>query len=141
MKTFVFDDGAKYAAEDLIDGVLINPELPEDFHNTPNDERSELENKLWWDVSFIVVDEFQPPDNSYAEYTERLGSQSESEDEFNARIAKTKKNWDDSFPDGKRYTVYCLDGGAWDRPTWWGGFPGLDQAIECAKKGPVFMNV
>jgi len=32
--------------------------------------------------------------------------------------------------------VLCLDGGAWDRPTTWGVFDSLDDAVNCAKSGP-----
>lgn len=40
------------------------------------------------------------------------------------------------FPSGCRYDVRCLDGGAWDRPTCWGMFGKLTEAIACAKAGP-----
>jgi len=34
------------------------------------------------------------------------------------------------------FSVECLDGGAWDRPTWWGSFKTIEEAVECAKLGP-----
>lgn len=37
---------------------------------------------------------------------------------------------------GRRFEVRCLDGGAWDRTTWYGSFDTLDEAITCAKAGP-----
>lgn len=37
-----------------------------------------------------------------------------------------------SFPDGIRYTVQCLNGGAWDRPTFLGIFSNLEDAVKCA---------
>jgi hypothetical protein len=36
-----------------IDGIKINPELPEDFDITPNDERSPEEIDEWWGVPFV----------------------------------------------------------------------------------------
>ena len=32
--------------------------------------------------------------------------------------------------DGTSCTLYCLNGGAWDRPTWCGSFPTLAIALE-----------
>lgn len=34
-------------------------------------------------------------------------------------------------PSGTRYIVHCLDGGAWDRPTDWGSFASLNDALVC----------
>jgi len=35
------------------DDIQIDPELPEEFDMTPNDERSEAEIEEWWDVPFV----------------------------------------------------------------------------------------
>lgn len=40
LKPFLID-GHHFEAEDLAQGYLVNPLLPESFDNTPNDERSE----------------------------------------------------------------------------------------------------
>ena len=40
--------------------------------------------------------------------------------------------------EGKFYHVRCLDGGAWDRATLWGGFFTLAAAVECCKTGPAW---
>jgi len=41
------------------------------------------------------------------------------------------------FPGGNRYDVYCLeDGGTSDRPSVWGMFGTLEEAVERAKEGP-----
>jgi len=34
----------------------------------------------------------------------------------------------------RRFVVRCLDGGAWDRSTWWGEFPTVQAAVALAKK-------
>ena len=36
----------------------------------------------------------------------------------------------ESESSGTSYTLYCLNGGAWDRPTWCGTFPTLAVALE-----------
>jgi len=46
--------------------------------------------------------------------------------------------WLEAWPSGNRFDTYCLDGGAWDRPTAWGKFGTLEEAIQCAKDGPVW---
>ena len=34
------------------------------------------------------------------------------------------------------YWVECLDGGCWDRPTWWGEATTLEAAAEICRNGP-----
>lgn len=38
--------------------------------------------------------------------------------------------------DKTRYWVECLDGGCWDRPTWWGEADTLEAAVEICRTGP-----
>lgn len=38
----------------------------------------------------------------------------------------------EAWPGGVRYDVYCLDGGAWDRPTARGWFGTLEEALRFA---------
>jgi hypothetical protein len=38
----------------------------------------------------------------------------------------------EAWPEGVRFAVYCLDGGAWDRPTARGWFGTLEEALRCA---------
>lgn len=63
---------------------------------------------VWWDVPFIETATGDDP----------------------AWVAHWKGN--------TRYDVRCLDGGAWDRPTCWGMFATLAEAVQCAKSGPVW---
>jgi hypothetical protein len=35
---------------------------------------------------------------------------------------------------GEWYSVWCLDGGCWDRPTWWGESKTLSGAADIARK-------
>ncbi|NOM01208.1 hypothetical protein G9Q13_28680, partial [Klebsiella pneumoniae] len=45
-----------FVASNCIQGVLINPALPEMFDQTPNAERSREEKARWWDRPYIVSD-------------------------------------------------------------------------------------
>jgi hypothetical protein len=88
MKSFKIDgDNTEYQAHDWINGIFIDPLLPDNFWTEPLEERSEEDMRLWQDLPFIVSD------NGF-------------------------------------YKVYCLDGGAWDRPSLKGGFDTQEQAIN-----------
>ena len=97
-------------AEQIIDGIPVNPVLPKHFFNTDNAKRP---NSPWWNVPFVKV--YPCP---WASDSEHLAG------------------WLEAWPSGTRYDVYCLDGGAWDRPTSWGKFATLEEAIQCAQEGP-----
>lgn len=98
----------KRGAAKTIAGVRVNPRLPRNFGCTPNDSRPESHQK-WWGRPYIET--FTDDDNP---------------------------KWREYWPSGVRYDVRCLDGGAWDRPTCWGGFATLEEALECAGTGPVW---
>jgi len=49
-----------------------------------------------------------------------------------------KSEANDAWPSGTIYKVHCLDGGARRRPTTWGWFNTLDEAVECVEEGPVW---
>lgn len=68
----------------------VDPHLPPDFYNTPNEDRSAQELADWWMRPYLVSME------------------------------------------GRGYDVRCLDGGAWDRPTFWGDADTLDTARALA---------
>lgn len=117
-------------AEDFVDGVLVNPKLPKNFDNTPNDSRPSHHQKFWG-LPFVQTMSTDDWDRHYADRTDEWADAGRSE-----WAKKGRKNWLKVFPDGKRYEVRCLDGGAWDRCTWWGHFTNLDEAIDCAYAGP-----
>jgi hypothetical protein len=145
MNTYNFDD-VSVDAEDLVDGILINPALPEDFDNTPNDERSHKETAFWWNRPFILTDTLDL--KSYDDYIARARENADPElgfiwverEEWNADQMLHKRNWLHHFPSGTRYMVRCLDGGAWDRSTNWGVFPTLDLALNCVRGGPAYIQ-
>ena len=92
LKTFKFEvDGTEYQARDYIDGVLIDPVLPDNFWTEPLETRSPEHLKHWKNQPFIIGG--------------------------------------DAY-----YKAYCLDGGAWDRPSLLCGFNSLDKTIEFLKE-------
>lgn len=119
------------------DGVPVDPKLPEDFDDTPNDERPDS-HQVWWYRPFIVTDRWES--ETWEQYRDRLagyGSEPDYTPEAWAQMqAEQEQGWYQSFPSGVRYDVRCLDGGAWDRSTWWGSFGTLEEAVACAKSGP-----
>jgi hypothetical protein len=119
--------------------MLINPKLPDHFFYKPNDERSKKELKTFWQVPFILTDEFWS--EPWTEYQERTKGPKnkftiETETEFNEWTQKKKESWFKEFPSGLAFNVFCLDGGAWDRPTEWGSFATLEEAKQCCWTGP-----
>lgn len=119
-----------------LDGIYINPELPEDFDITPHDERDE-DMDWWWHKPYIIIEEFES--ESWEEHYYRLKSYNWSDekigtkDNFEKEQEKSKKNWYKKWATGFRYSVRCLDGGAWDRSTNYGSFATFEEAIEVAK--------
>jgi hypothetical protein len=99
-------------AERSIDGIPVNPVLPKQFYGTDNQKRR---NSPWWFVLYVRI--YPCPYEEGSEY-----------------LAK----WLEAWPSGNRFDTYCLDGGAWDRPTTWGKFGTLEEAIACAKIGPTW---
>jgi hypothetical protein len=111
MKTFIFEvDNTQYQAENYVNGIFINPVLPDNFWTEPMENRTPEHMKHWENMPFIVTDNYQSVNND-----------------------AYKHQWFKAFPTGTAYRVYCLDGGAWDRPTNWGEFGTLDQALDFIK--------
>lgn len=73
------------------DDIPLDPVLPRDFDDTPNEERSKRQLDKFWLMPFV---------------------QSRDDGTFEAR---------------------CLDGGCWDRPTWYGIADSLDGARALAR--------
>lgn len=103
MNTFEID-GYKFFAENCIDGILINPKLPEDFYIRDISDREPLELSVWMNRAYILAEKHE------------------------------------AFASGIRYSVWCLDGGAWDRPTSFGHYHDLDSAFTKAKNPVLFQK-
>jgi hypothetical protein len=115
----------------MIDGIPVNPVLPKNFSSTDNEKRPASHQK-WWDRPYIQTTSVEELDADYANRTDDYAEK--------AREAwiEGRKSWMEAWPSGTRYDVRCLDGGAWDRPTCWGMFPTIEQAVECTKTGPAW---
>lgn len=101
--------------------IPVNPKLRDYFDATPNELREDLEVSDWWDRPFIEA------------YTwERMKPHNATPEEIEQR----HRAWLESWPSGTRYDVRCLDGGAWDRSTWWGSAGSLEEAAAIANQGP-----
>src|SRR5262245_42327087 len=115
MPEYKDQDGTTFVARERISGVFVDPELPDKFGDTPNEARPPSHTK-WWDRPYIET--FTWEKMAWPTATEQ-----------------DRATWFQSWPSGTRYDVCCLDGGAWDRPTSWGSFATLEEAIACAS-GP-----
>jgi hypothetical protein len=79
----------------VVDGIPVDPELPDGFWNTPSEKRP-CDHLEWWGRPFVV----------------------------------TVANADQE--EVVRYGTYCLNDAAQDRPSFWGKFGSLKEAIGCA---------
>lgn len=134
LSTFTLD-GREYHANACIDGVLINPLLPEYFDATPNEERSDDEIALWWDRPFIQVENWLSLSVNLRGHHQRLRRAGIEYaiplEEMDAFVETQRAIWFEAWPEGERFDVRCLDGGAWDRSTNWGQFATLKEALKC----------
>ncbi|POD71178.1 hypothetical protein BKM17_23070 [Pseudomonas syringae group genomosp. 3] len=118
-------------------GYPLNPFLREDFSRTSNDHREPLEIEDWWDRPYLESCTWQESEahlRKFQQSRENVPSPEQAE----AEVEKHKASFFSSNPTGIEYTVNCLDGGAWDRPSIWGVFPTLDEAISCCERGPAW---
>ncbi len=105
MPTYVAPDRSTFEAADLVDGIPIDPVLPPNFDDTPNERRPKSHQK-WWRQPYVVTS---------LGTSERRGS----------------------TPDAGGVSVRCLDGGGWDRSTWWADFDTIAEAVAYAKARPM----
>jgi len=131
MPKYRYSDGTCYAAKNQVDGVLIDPNLPRNFDNTPNEQRPDSQEK-WWCFPFIVTEIVEELDALYANRTDEYAAAGRRHWE------EARPGWMTAWPSGTRYETRCLDGGAWDRSTGWGMFATVEEAVACAKTGPAW---
>ena len=110
-------------AEDVVQGVPINPKLPEGFDSTPNDDRPDAHRKFWG-VPYIVTESVERQDAYFEGRTDQWADEGRT-----WWKEKGRPGWMEAWPSGVRYEVRCLDGGAWDRSTGWGMFASLEAAL------------
>lgn len=115
--------GFRFTAEQVVDGIPVNPHLPKDFDNTPNTERSD---SLWWFKPFIQTESWEEIEAWTRARTDEYAAGQI------AKLPESRAQWFAAWPSGVRYNTRCLDGGAWDRSTSWGMFGTLQEASDCA---------
>lgn len=121
----------------IIDNIMINPKLRINFDSTSNEKRNDKEVEKFWGKPYILVEELEL--ESWEEHYYRLknlGWNDEkigNKEEWNKYLKESKDLWNSEFVSGFRYTVRCLDGGAWDRSSWKGTFSDFDEALNFAK--------
>lgn len=126
-------DEHTFEAENCVDGILINPKLPKNFDDTDNSTRPDSHFK-WWYRPFIVTGSVEDLDKFYSErddeYTQEQPEQwAKTQEKW---TNEGRKKWLEFYPTGIRYTVRCLDGGAWDRSTNHGFYGDFDTAMAQA---------
>ena len=124
--------------KNVVDGISIDPELPEAFNMTDHALRDPIEIEDWWEAPYIITESWEDRCESYDEHVMRsenntLFTVNETRDEYDSKIAEEKAGWLNTYPTGIRYTVRSLDSGAWDRSTWKGNFSSLEDALTMAK--------
>jgi hypothetical protein len=113
----------------IVHGIDVDPKLPRRFEDTPNDDRPASHQK-WWHRPYIETYTWERMSSGAP------GPANVTDDERARWFAEWREKWFQAWPSGVRYDVRCLDGGAWDRPTCWGMFQTLDEAVACAQDGP-----
>ena len=131
------DDHRRANQINVMDGIPINPILRPGFDDTPNELRDIAETQDWWGKPYIVTETVDERCQSWPDHVALFGqynlSLNEEQATYEQRTAKERQAFMASFPEGIKYTVRCLDGGAHDRSTWIGQFPSMTEAIEAAK--------
>jgi len=122
--------------ERIVDGVCINPLLRPGFDSTKHSDRSDMELTDWWGRAYILEREYQPSDDSYSAYVQRitsvgadLGFTLQTESEWLVLQKKSRGAFLASYPLGKAYTVKILNSDSWDRSTSKGSYPTLEDAL------------
>lgn len=118
---------------EIVKGVPINPELPENFDSEDIETRDHDEFIEWIDRPYILRTTWSDEKARVIAADEFMAAKGEPYERdwaaFKARFFKIN-------PSGTEYQVRCLTGGAWDRSSFLGSFDNLEEAIQCAKTGP-----
>ena len=127
-------------------GVTIDPCLRKGFDSTDNNDRDPLEWEDWFGVPYILTSNWDEQETHQRRHRRDLEQgkcpevEISSKEKFENGIGVMKENWFSRFPSGTSYEVRCLDGGAWDRSTYWGEASSLEEAVELAENGPERRN-
>lgn len=121
---------------ETVDGILINPELPENFDDEDIDTRDHDEFIEWSDKPFILKTTWDEEKTRIEEF-DAFWEKEDPNHGFKRDWDKQKRDWFREYPSGTMYQVRCLDGGAWDRSSNWGTTDNIEDAVDIAKNGPL----
>ncbi|WP_022954781.1 hypothetical protein [Leucothrix mucor] len=125
------------AEQETIGGVIINPKQRSGFDDTPNEDRDRLEISDWWGKPYIRTYKWGDNLESWEEHVARMSQYPDakvrSKEDYEEDMMERKQSWYASFPEGIKYEVHCLNGGAWDRPTFCGKSSNLEGALQIVK--------
>lgn len=126
-------DGYTFDAEDCINGILFNPKLPKNFDDTDNSARPDSHRK-WWYRPFIITYSIESLDKFYSDRNDHYTQEYPEHWAESCKnwVSEGRNNWLKTYPTGIRYSVRCLDGGAWDRSTNYGDYGDIDAAMDQA---------
>lgn len=141
-------------AADCVEGVAVDPELPEGVEGGPQAMAPE-ELDLWegrpYIVTLTLAEAMEPfesyfrhklaarPPEHFKDMREDWARQvEEMRRDWTIYLETTRKEYRDYYPEGVRYRVECLDWGVVDRPQDWGTFATLEDAVACACTGPTW---
>lgn len=126
------------AQQETIEGVIINPKQRYGFDDTPNEDRDRLEISDWWGKPYIRTYKWGDNLESWEEHVTRMSQYPDakirSKEDYEEDMMQRKQSWYESFPEGIKYEVHCLNGGARDRPTFCGESSNLEGALQIVKK-------
>ncbi|MBZ9540502.1 hypothetical protein KGQ90_16405 [Modicisalibacter tunisiensis] len=135
------DAPAWIVAADCVDGVLIDPDLPERANEGP--EALAPEELALWDgrpyvMTHTLAEELEPFESVWRHHLdalppEELGALREA---HARRLEAVRRQYAEAFPEGVRYAVECLGWGVTDRPQDWGQYATLAEAVKVARTGP-----
>lgn len=118
---------------EIIEGIPINPDLPENFDDEDVDTRDHDEFMEWIDRPYILRTTWEEEKARVIDADKYMKEHGEV---YERDWGEFKAGWFGQYPSGTEYQVRCLTGGAWDRSSNWGSFDNLEGALHCAKNGP-----
>lgn len=122
-------DGLEFTAASIIGGVLIEPQLPDGFWSTTRRLRP-LSHADWLYRPFVITVTVEALDTRFDRQI--LFGDEAAVKEGQLWMAVNRQKWLSEWPGGVCYEVYCLDKNAIKKPSLWGKFKTLSDAVNCA---------
>lgn len=138
--------------QELVDGIPLDPNLPQDFYSIANADRDPLEIEDWFGRPFIIKFSWadreaiyrdfrargMPPEYEEGLYSEDWWPAEGSDQWFEEELAEFRGRWYESFPEGIKYQIHCMGSSLGSDRTaicCWGGCASLEDAVLVVKAG------